>query len=167
METVLHTAVHTTRKDKMIKKFLFLALILTAANNVQAFENYISPESYAVNEADLVDYRYIPPSPKINLEYLENLENQTVKNVSEDVINNKNSKTKKVKKEKEQKIPKAEDPEAYKKRISYKVAKWWVDKRYEREEAHHGTKHEIKIKAREEYEKKLEEEKLNKENNPI
>lgn len=166
METVLHTAVHTTRKDKMIKKFLFLALFIIAGNNIIAIENYISPESYAVNEADLTDYRYIPPSPKINLEYLENLENQTVKNISEDVVNDKNSKTKKVKKEKSNKVPKIEDPEAYKRKLSYKVAKWWVDKRYEREEAHHGTKHEIKIKAREEYEKKLEE-KLNKENNSI
>ena len=35
------------------------------------------------------------------------------------------------------------------------MAKWWTDARYKREEPHHGTKHEIKVKARMEYEKQL------------
>ena len=47
----------------------------------------------------------------------------------------------------------------------YKIAKWWVDQRYKREESHHGTKHEIKVKQRMEYEKqqqeKLEEQEKN------
>ena len=39
------------------------------------------------------------------------------------------------------------------------MAKWWVDQRYKREEAHHGEKHEIKVKARMEYEKQQAEQK--------
>ena len=29
----------------------------------------------------------------------------------------------------------------------YKVAKWWTDQRYKREEPHHGEKHEIKVNS--------------------
>ncbi len=126
------------RKDKM-KKFLILILIFISPQ-VFAYENYVSPESYAVNEADFTDYRYIPATPKLNLDMLET--QQTTEPV-------------KKQKEKEPKVSKNEDPEAYKKRLSYKFAKWWVDQRYKREEAHHGTKHEIKVKAREEYEKRV------------
>lgn len=136
----------------MKKLIITLLLIFTP---LFAFAEYISPESYAVNEADLTDYRYIPPSPKLDIDTLESMKNSN--NLKKESNKNISVKTKKVKK---QKLSKNADPEAYKKKLSYKIAKWWVDKRYEREEPHHGTKHEIKIKARENYEKKLEE-KLN------
>lgn len=132
-----------------MKRFIILTLIFLSTKAL-AFDNYVSPESYAVNEADLVDYRYVPPSPKLNLEVLESLEHPTVEVVVE------KKRTEKIKKTKKVKVQKEEDTEAYKKRLSYKMAKWWVDQRYKREEVHHGTKHEIKIKAREEYEKQLE-----------
>ena len=35
----------------------------------------------------------------------------------------------------------------------YKAAKWWTDQTYKFEDEHHGEKHEIKVKAREEYER--------------
>lgn len=129
-----------------MKRFLLLTLILITPKAF-AFDNYVSPESYAVNEADFQDYRYIPPTPKLKLEQLETFEQPAVEVAVE---KNKPEKTKKVK-------TKKDDPDAYQKRLSYKVAKWWVDQRYKREEVHHGTKHEIKVKAREEYEKRLEE----------
>ena len=50
-----------------------------------------------------------------------------------------------------------DENEAYKKKLSYKFAKWWVDKRYEREEEHHGSMHEIKVQKRLDYEKAQEE----------
>lgn len=141
-----------------MKKFLILLLILIAPKAF-AYDGYVSPESYAVNEADMMDYRYIPPSPKLNLEMLESLDKQPqykpeVK--QDDVQSTKSEKVKKEKVAKTQKV-KDEDPDAYKKRLSYKFAKWWVDQRYKREEVHHGTKHEIKVHAREEYEKRLQE----------
>jgi len=135
-----------------MKRFLLLTLILTTPQAF-AFDNYVSPESYAVNEADFQDYKYVAPAPKLNLEVLETLDRPAVEVVVE------KQRPEKVKKEKKAKEPKVskDDPEAYKKRLSYKIAKWWVDQRYKREEVHHGTKHEIKVKAREEYEKRLEE----------
>ena len=141
-----------------MKKFLILLLILIAPKAF-AYDGYVSPESYAVNEADMMDYRYIPPSPKLNLEMLESLDKQPqykpeVK--QDDVQSTKSEKVKKEKVAKTQKVNE-EDPDAYKKRLSYKFAKWWVDQRYKREEVHHGTKHEIKVHAREEYEKRLQE----------
>ncbi len=144
METVLLRDARTIRKDNM-KKFIILLLILLAPKAF-AFDGYVSPESYAVNEADLMDYKYVPASPKLNLELLETLDQPAAEVVVE-----------KPKKVKEQKVSKKDDPEAYKKRLSYKVAKWWVDQRYKREEVHHGAKHEIKVKAREEYERRLNE----------
>lgn len=114
MDIALHQDVHTTRKENM-KKFLILTLILTATKAL-AFDGYVSPETYAVNEADMVNYM-----PKV------------------------------------EKIEKQDDKEAYKERLSYRFAKWWVDQRYKREEIHHGAKHEIKVKAREKYEKQIEE----------
>lgn len=141
-----------------MKKFLILLLILIAPKAF-AYDGYVSPESYAVNEADLMDYRYIPPSPKLNLEMLEAQDKQPQykQEVKHDSL--QSSKQDKVKKEKHVKTKKIkdEDPDAYKKRLSYKFAKWWVDQRYKREEVHHGTKHEIKVHAREEYEKRLQE----------
>lgn len=151
--------VHITRKDKM-KKLLILTLLLITPQAF-AYEGYVSPESYAVNEADFQDYRYIPPSPKLNLEMLEKLDETTnVEEITEQETSTNSTKATKTKKEKKEKISK-DDPDAYKRRISYKFAKWWVDQRYKREEEHHGAKHEIKIKAREEYEKRLEEQKQN------
>lgn len=132
-----------------MKKFIIILSLILISSNVFAFDGYVSPESYAVNEADLTDYKYIPASPKLNLEVLETLDQPAVE-----------VKIKKPKKTREPKVTnKNSDPEAYKKRLSYKVAKWWVDQRYKREEEHHGTKHEIKVKAREEYEKSLNEKK--------
>ncbi len=139
-----------------MKKFLILILIL-AAPKAFALDNYVSPESYAVNEADFQDYKYIPPSPKLNLEILETLEQPAAEIAIEKQKSEKVKKAKEPKVSKKTKIPKKDDPEAYKRRLSYKFAKWWVDQRYKREEEHHGTKHEIKVKAREEYEKRLEE----------
>lgn len=133
-----------------MKKLLLLTLILVTPQTF-AFDGYVSPESYAVNEADLNDYRYIPPSPKLNLEILETLDQPALE------VDIKKQRPDRIKKMAEPKVSKKDDPEAYKKRLSYKFAKWWVDQRYKREEAHHGTKHEIKVKAREEYEKHLEE----------
>lgn len=141
-----------------MKKFLILLLILIAPKAF-AYDGYVSPESYAVNEADMMDYRYIPPSPKLNLEMLEAQDKQPQykQEVKQDTV--QSTKPEKVKKEKVAKTQKIkeEDPDAYKKRLSYKFAKWWVDQRYKREEVHHGTKHEIKVQAREEYEKRLQE----------
>ena len=121
----------------MIKKFLIFILLLTAPA-VFAEEGYISPESYAVNEADLNDYRDIAPSPKLKLDDLDKPLKTKLK-----------SKPKKVKTENYD----YSEPKPVKKGIVYHMAKWWVDQRYKREEAHHGEKHEIKVKARMEYEK--------------
>jgi hypothetical protein len=152
MAKALHQGVLITRKVKiMIKKYLLIALLISMPK-VFAFDGYVSPETYAVNEADFNDYRYIPPSPRPSLDELDNYAPTTVEEVKTTSQNIEETKTKKLSKK-----DKEEDPEAYKKRISYKVAKWWVDKRYEREEPHHGTKHEIKVQARMDYEKKLEE----------
>ena len=41
----------------------------------------------------------------------------------------------------------------YEERMIYKAAKWWTDQTYKFDDPHHGEKHEIKVKAREEYEK--------------
>lgn len=127
----------------MIKKLL-ITLIFFFVPMANAESLYVSPESYAVNEADLTDYRYIPPSPKLNIDTLESMrflkeeeKQEPIKQVSE--------KKQTVKKERVKK-EKAEKP--FEKRLSYKVAKWWVDQRYKREEEHHGEKHEIKVKAR-------------------
>jgi hypothetical protein len=152
MVTALCYAVPIIRKVKiMTKKFLLIALLISMPK-VFAFDDYVSPETYAINEADFTDYRYIPPTPRPSLDELDNYTPTAVEEPQTTVQNVEETKTKKMSKK-----DKEEDPEAYKKRISYKVAKWWVDKRYEREEPHHGTKHEIKVQARMDYEKKLEE----------
>ena len=141
-------------------KKIFLLLIILLAPMAQA-NNYVSPETYAVNDADLLYYQNIPPSPKLNIDTLESMrfKNSGPKLEVSDSNKNKTEKavSQKGKKVKKTKATKYVDPEAYKKKLSYKVAKWWVDQRYKREEEHHGTKHEIKVKARMEYEKKLEE----------
>lgn len=114
--------------------------------------DYVSPEFYAVNEADLTDYKYVEPSPKLNI---DNLENMRFKN--ENKIN-KSDKDIKIDKKSNSKQDKPKKEKKYEEGIIYKSAKWWVDQRYKREESHHGTKHEIKVKTRKDYEKRLQEE---------
>lgn len=128
------------KEGKMIKYILLLILILfSTTSSVIADEGYISPESYAVNEADLNDYMDVAPSPKLKIDDLDNPIKSKIK-----------SRPKKLK---------AEDtsdysiPKPVKQGVIYHMAKWWVDQRYKREEPHHGEKHEIKVKARMEYEK--------------
>ena len=160
-----------------MKKILLIASILILAQAGYADllygDNYVSPERYAVNEADFqIDYSKIPPAPKLDIDKLDDMRfkapnivekdftiNEENKNNAEENVSNKKAKKQKVKKEKEV----IGENEAYKKKLSYKLAKWWVDKRYEREEAHHGSLHEIKVQKRLDYEKKLEEESAKKE----
>ncbi len=54
----------------MIKNFLIFILLL-AAPAVFAEEGYVSPESYAVNEADLIDYIDVPPPQRPNIDNLD------------------------------------------------------------------------------------------------
>ena len=122
----------------MLKKFLILTFILLLPHFVKAEDGYVSPEVYAVNEADLNDYMDIAPSPKLKLDDLDNPLKTKLK-----------SKPRKTKADKFD----YSTPKPVKKGIIYHMAKWWVDQRYKREEAHHGEKHEIKVKARMEYEK--------------
>ena len=152
------------RKNIISWKVLLLfitVLFITEVGQTEVLygSDYVSPETYAVNEADLIDYRYIAPPPKLDIDNLDNYRYTEVfqqEEVSEEVVAKTSKKSKKVKKQ--------DDPEAYKRKLSYKVAKWWVDERYKREEPHHGVKHEIKIKAREEYERQqLEKEDISQE----
>ena len=124
--------------------FLTLFLITQTANADLLNNTYISPERYAVNEADMqIDYSKIPPAPKFDLDgdMRFNAPNLVEKDIN---IGEQN---------KEEPAVGIQD-EAYKKKLSYKFAKWWVDKRYEREEAHHGSLHEIKVQKRLEHETK-------------
>ena len=136
----------------MVSIILLLLVILSIQ---PAFSGYVNPESYAVNEADMLDYKNIPVAPKLNLDELDaaRFDKKTVDKEIE-----KNLKSQKLPKEKKVKKVKGEKP--LEKRLSYKIAKWWVDQRYKREEPHHGQKHEIKVKARMEYEQKQAEEAL-------
>ena len=113
----------------MIKRLLpiFILLFILSSTKVLADEGYVSPESYAVNEADLIDYIDVPPPARPNIDNLD--------------------KPVKIKKQKERKV-RERGP-------VYHMAKWWTDQRYKREEPHHGEKHEIKVKQRMEYEKQL------------
>ena len=118
----------------MIRKFLLILIILLTTQTVMADEGYVSPETYAVNEADLLDYTNVPPPERPNIDNLD--------------------KPVKIKKQKERKV-REEKPKPYKRGPVYHMAKWWTDARYKREEPHHGTLHEIKVKQRMEYEKQL------------
>lgn len=146
----------------MIKRLILIAAIIQTPVYADLFhgEGYISPENYAVNEADMIfDYSHIPPAPRLNVDNLDDMRTQnlvekdfTISDTEEVNTDDKNSKKirqklKKVKKEKS-----VSDDEAYKKKLSYKFAKWWVDQRYKREEEHHGSLHEIKVQKRIEYE---------------
>jgi hypothetical protein len=126
----------------MIKKLLLFILILTAPVAF-AQEGYVSPETYAVNEADLLDYTNVPPPPKPNVTSAE--------------------KPQKIKKHKEKKV-KEEKTKPYKKGPIYHMAKWWTEQSYKYEDPSHGEKHEIKVKQRMEYEKRQNEIQQDKEN---
>lgn len=120
-----------------MKKIILLLIFLTACPAFAEY-SYVSPETYAVNEADMLDYMNIPRSPRLNIDELDKpLKRKTTENI------------------KPAKEKRAKTSKPYEETMKYKAAKWWVDQRYKREEEHHGTKHEIKIKAREEYEKQL------------
>lgn len=118
----------------MIRKLLLILIILLTTQTVMADEGYVSPETYAVNEADMLDYTNVPPPERPNIDNLD--------------------KPVKIKKQKERKV-REEKPKPYKRGPIYHMAKWWTDARYKREEPHHGTLHEIKVKQRMEYEKQL------------
>lgn len=118
----------------MIRKLLLILIILLTTQTVMADEGYVSPETYAVNEADMLDYTNVPPPERPNIDNLD--------------------KPVKIKKQKERKV-REEKPKPYKRGPVYHMAKWWTDARYKREEPHHGTLHEIKVKQRMEYEKQL------------
>ena len=126
----------------MIKKLLLFILILTAPVAF-AQEGYVCPETYAVNEADLLDYTDVPPPPKPNVTSAE--------------------KPQKIKKHKEKKV-KEEKTKPYKKGPIYHMAKWWTEQSYKYEDPSHGEKHEIKVKQRMEYEKRQNEIQQDKEN---
>lgn len=156
-----------------MKKYILLISLLIFVQNANADllhgDNYINPERYAINEADMqIDYSKIPPTPKLDVDSLDDMRFQAPNLVEKDFAIGKeeesitetspstDKKIKKAKQKKEKEI--IGDNEAYKKRLPYKFAKWWVDKRYEREEPHHGTLHEIKVQKRIDYENKLEHE---------
>lgn len=126
-------------------KKIFLLLVLLVSSPALAEYNYVSPETYAVNEADMLDYMSIPRSPKLNI---DELDKPVKKHAAEQ--NLKPAKQKKVK----------QNTKSYEDTMKYKFARWWVDQRYKREEEHHGTKHEIKVQTRIEKEKQAEEKKV-------
>lgn len=127
----------------MLKRNIFLVgLVIFLAPMAIADEGYVSPESYAVNEADLTDYFSIPSAPRLDIDNLDKpLKSQKLTQTS-DI----SSKSEKVKRAKGEKKP-------YEERMIYKAAKWWRDQSYKHEDPSHGKKHEIKVKAREEYER--------------
>ena len=57
----------------MIKKLLpiFILLFILTTTKALADEGYVSPESYAVNEADLTDYIDVPPPTRPNIDNLD------------------------------------------------------------------------------------------------
>ena len=119
-----------------------VGLVIFLAPMAIADEGYVSPESYAVNEADLTDYFSIPSAPRLDIDNLDKpLKSQKLTQTS-DI----SSKSEKVKRAKGEKKP-------YEERMIYKAAKWWRDQSYKHEDPSHGKKHEIKVKAREEYER--------------
>ena len=54
----------------MIRYILILILIAVPLTSI-ADEGYVSPETYAVNEADLLDYTDVPPPEKPNIDNLD------------------------------------------------------------------------------------------------
>jgi len=141
-----------------MKRLILLSVLLIApqANADLLNGDYVSPETYAVNEADLQDYRYVPPAPTLDIDHLDEMRFDAPNIVEKDFqvgksdaeqeqnLTKTDKKSKKIKKDKEA----TTEPDAYKKKLSYKIAKWWVDQRYKREEPHHGSLHEIKVNKR-------------------
>lgn len=148
-----------------MKKFILISILLLfpqAHADLLYGDNYVSPETYAVNEADMqIDYSRIPPAPKLNVDNLDDMRFNAPELVEKEIPINEPDPATVEKKSKKQKET-IGDNEAYKKKLTYKFAKWWVDQRYKREEEHHGSLHEIKVQKRIDYEQKLEEEKLKK-----
>jgi len=146
----------------MIRLFIFIITLLIGQNVYADLLNssYVSPEHYAINEADMViDYSHIPPAPQFNFNNIDNVYTQSSEINNNTNINNAYEEIPSEPKTIENQTTNYEKDsvdEAYKKRLSYKFAKWWVDQRYKREEPHHGDLHEIKIQKRIDYEKKLE-----------
>lgn len=132
----------------MLRYIFLVSLILFLAPIAIADEGYVSPESYAVNEADLTDYFNIPSAPRLNIDNLDKpLKPQKLTQTSGlSSKSQKSEKSEKVKRAKGEKKP-------YEERMIYKAAKWWRDQSYKHEDPSHGKKHEIKVKAREEYER--------------
>lgn len=130
-----------------MKKFILIFTLLMFSTGITKANDtgYVSPESYAINEADMTDYFDIPAPQRLNVDDLDNhiKLNKTAPEPKGEV---KEGKTTKVKRTKGEKKP-------YEERMIYKAAKWWTDQTYKFEDVHHGEKHEIKVKAREEYEK--------------
>ena len=173
----------------MIKRLIIILALLTTpvlAGELLYGGSYVSPEQYAVNEADMIyDYSNVPPAPKLNVDNLDDMRfnapnliekdiNVGIENLEEDIqqVENLSKKAQKEAKKADRKLEKAakktaqNDPdEAYKRRLPYKFAKWWVDQRYKREEPHHGSLHEIKVQKRIDYEQRLEDEARKKEQN--
>lgn len=176
----------------MIKRLVLISALITSpvlAGELLYGGSYVSPERYAVNEADMIyDYSNIPPAPQLNVDNLDNMRfdptpknnplpsnfnisnqvTQEVEEASEELSKKAEKEAKKAEKKLQKEVEKAakNDPnEAYKRRLPYKFAKWWVDQRYKREEPHHGSLHEIKVQKRIDYEQRLEEESRKKEQN--
>ena len=57
--------------ENYLKILIFLVFFLNFIPCTNAETGYISPESYAVNEADLNDYMDIAPSPKLKIDDLD------------------------------------------------------------------------------------------------
>ena len=111
-----------------------------------------------------INYSNIPPAPKLNIDNLDDMRFNAPNIIEKDFqIGSEETAEPAIKSEKKSKKKETvSDDEAYKKRLTYKVAKWWVDQRYKREEPHHGSLHEIKVQKRVDYEKKLEKEQAKK-----
>ena len=143
-----------------MKKILLISTILISLpvySEVLYGSNYVSPETYAVNEADMyIDYSRIPAGPRLNVDNLDEMR-FNAPNIVEKDVQIVEEPSIQAAEEKPQKHKKVSDDEAYKKKLTYKFAKWWVDQRYKREEAHHGSIHEIKVQKRLDYEQKMEE----------
>ncbi len=144
----------------MLKRNIFLVgLVIFLAPMAIADEGYVSPESYAVNEADMTDYFSIPSAPKLDI---GNLDKPIKPQKTTQTANSssKSQKPEKVKRARGEKKP-------YEERMIYKAAKWWTDQTYKYEDPSHGEKHEIKVKAREEYERQQAELNSKKDKNNI
>lgn len=143
-----------------MKKLLFIFTVLLFAGQSYADSyTYISPERYAVNEADFIDYTKIAPPRPLNVDTLEDDRFQAPNLVEKDFEIGKDDSDQIDKKTDKKEL------EPYQKRLSYKIAKWWVDQRYKREEPHHGALHEIKVEKRMEYEQREQAKQAEKENN--